>query len=55
MTVYFDHPIEFPGLPAIHHLIKWHETYSILAVSSKNEQTDADGTVNFFLDEVGIK
>lgn len=56
MTVYFDHNVQFPGSSTSvrsvsHHLMIWHSTYSILAISSKNE-TDTDSSVNFFIDEV---
>lgn len=57
MTVYFDHQVNFPGSStsvrtARHELMSWHSNQSILAVSSKNRESDADGAVNFFLDEV---
>lgn len=60
MTVYFDHRIQFPGSQSsvrgiTRHLMCWHSTFSILAVSSKNEENDTDGSVNFFMNEVRIK
>lgn len=59
MTVYFDHRVQFPGSATSvrsvsHHLMSWHRIFSILAVSSKNEESDADGSVNFFMDEVCV-
>ena len=54
MAVYFDHYIQAPGLGALtHHEVEWHSQFALLAVASKNENTDADGSVNFYLDEVG--
>lgn len=54
MAVYFDHHIQPPGLGGqAHHEVEWHGKFSLLAVASKNESTDADGSVNFYLDEVG--
>lgn len=57
MTVYFDHRVQFPNVAlsagaSRHHLMSWHCSFPILAVSSKNEKSDTDGSVNFFLDEV---
>ena len=55
MAVFFDHPIQRTGLGSadlVHHEVEWHEKFSLLAVASKNESTDADGSVNFYLDEV---
>ena len=54
MAVYFDHHIQSPGLGVLtHHDMQWHSEFTLLAVASKNESTDADGAVNFYLDEVG--
>ena len=57
MTVYFDHNVQFPGSAATlsgitHDLMCWHKSFPILAVSSKNEKNNTDGSVHFFLDEV---
>lgn len=57
MAVYFDHAIQTPGPTSkalVHHDVEWHNSFSILAVASKNESTDSDGCVNFYLDEVKI-
>ena len=56
MAVYFDHPIQTAGLGAAltHHNVEWHRNFSVLAVTSKNESTDADGCVNLYLDEVKL-
>ncbi len=54
MSVFFDYPIQSPGLGALsHHAVAWHAQFPLLAVASKNESSDADGTVHFYLDEVG--
>ena len=58
MAVYFDHAIQAPGPSSKalhHHDVEWHDSFSILAVASKNEGTDSDGCVNFYLDEVNLK
>ena len=55
MAVYFDHRIQSDGVSAssaVHHAIAWHPYFSVLAVASKDENNDADGCVNFYLDEV---
>ena len=55
MAVFFDKHIQFPRPSAgvrIHHQVEWHNTHPILAVASKNETTDTDGSVNFYMDEV---
>lgn len=55
MAVFFDHPIQRTGLGSadlVHHEVEWHGQFALLAVASKNESTDADGSVNFYLDEV---
>ena len=52
MAVYFDHKIQSPSV-AIQTDIAWHSNYPLLAVASKNDQ-GVGGSVNFYLDEVGI-
>ena len=55
MAVYFDHSIQAPGPTSkevFHHALEWHSNFSILAVASKDEATDSDGCVNFYLEEV---
>ena len=55
MAVFFDHPIQRTELGSanlVDHEVEWHEKFALLAVASKNESTDADGSVNFYLDEV---
>jgi hypothetical protein len=57
MAVYFDHSIQAPGpasMALVHHAMEWHSSFAILAVASKNETTDSDGCVNFYLEEVNI-
>lgn len=57
MAVFFNHPIQPAGLDStnlVHHEVEWHGQFAVLAVASKNETTDADGAVNFYLDEVGV-
>ncbi len=47
--------VEFPrpsGGVRIHHAVEWHSKHAILAVASKCEATDAEGSVNFYIDEV---
>ncbi len=55
MAVFFDKHVEFPrpsGGVRIHHAVEWHSKHAILAVASKCEATDAEGSVNFYIDEV---
>ena len=52
MAVYFDNKAQFPKVVGEHHLMSWHCNHPILAVSSRNEETNTDGTINFFVDEV---
>lgn len=55
MAVFFDYPVQTPGLGALtHHEVAWHTQFALLAVASKNESSDADGTVHFYLEEVGV-
>lgn len=56
MALYFDREVEHaPGLSVAdvsYTDLQWHPQQSILAVASKDEQKDADGTVRFYSDEV---
>ena len=57
MAVYFDHTIQAPGPNSkalVHNDVEWHENFAVLAVASKNESTDSDGCVNFYLEEVSL-
>ena len=59
MAVFFDKEVQFPrrfsgSSGRIHHAVEWHTSHAILAVASKNEATDTDGSVNFYVNEVGI-
>jgi len=55
MAVFFDNKVDFPKLSGgarVHNVVEWHSSHAILAVASKSESTDGDGSVNFFMDEV---
>ena len=56
MALYFDREMQpAPGqaVATVSYTdVQWHAEHPILAVASKDEQRDADGTVRFYSDEV---
>ncbi len=55
MALFFDKHIQFPrpsGGVRIHHAVEWHSKQAILAVASKNADTDSNGSVSFYIEEV---
>ena len=56
MAVYFEHSIQAPTTRGdlVHTDVEWHHKYSILAVASKSQRDDANGSVNLFTEGVGV-
>jgi len=56
MAVYFDReirPVEsVAGGGLTYQRVNWHPVHELLAVSTKNETTDSDGSVHFYNEEV---
>lgn len=57
MALFFDKHVQFPRQSAaggvrVHHAVEWHRKQAILAVASKNADTDSNGSVSFYVEEV---
>ena len=54
MAVIFDQRLQRPSKQGgrVPHLLEWHSSQPLLAVVSKDEARDADGTVHIHTDQV---